>query len=113
MRSSTFLDGGRRLVLKFNPSKCHGRTSERRLINYVHGSRRDREGKVAGCCDDKRILLFARASSKFKYVFCGLCDCNDMEPIATDSDLSCGTVCVNIILHLVEFEQLVAYRCNR
>jgi len=96
-------------MFKLDPNKCNGKMSVQMLMNYIDGCLRNDEGNPGG---EKSILLFAHASSKFKYIFCGRCDCDDMQPTATDATSSGGGY-GNIVLNLVEFEQLAGYECKK
>jgi prolyl-tRNA editing enzyme YbaK/EbsC (Cys-tRNA(Pro) deacylase) len=98
--STDFAGGGRHLTFSVNPEKV----DERSLFEFISEAL---EGDAAATPSPKhQILLFARPSTKSKFIFCGLCECSKKTPNDHGHDS------VDLLLDLVDFEELVGDERN-
>ena len=88
---SEFSDNGRKLSFRVNSTSQMGRSSEASLYREMISAQKSGE--------KKQILLFARASTRMKYLFCGSCACSDVTIL--DEDTAC------LLLQLQDYEELM------
>ena len=90
--SNEFTGGGRQLTFSVDPEKY----DERSLFEFVSESL---EGDADTTPPENHIILFARPSTKSKFIFCGLCECSQKTPNDRGS--------VDLLLDLLDFDELV------
>ncbi len=88
---SEFSDKGRKLSFRVNSTSQMGRSSEACLYREMVSKQQSGE--------EKPILLFARSSTRTKYLFCGACTCSDVTTL--DGDTAC------LSLELNDYEELM------
>lgn len=76
--SSGFLKDGRELRFNLNPKNDQGKSSEKSLFDFV--SSRQEIGFAESIESDRKIFLFARGSTRHKYMYCGTCECLGLFP---------------------------------
>ena len=74
---SEFSDSGRKLCFRVNSSSQMGRSSEACLYREMVSSSLNEEKKP--------IFLFARESTRSKYLYCGQCSCSDVSNLDEDT----------------------------
>merc|ERR1711865_528592 len=98
---SGFSNDGKYFSFRVKATKSD-RSSEASLYNSitVTSSSAEQSSSEEECRDDKmkKILLFARESTKTKYIYCGFCKCKDV--IDLDVDTKC------LVLELTDFDEL-------
>ena len=94
--SSGFLKDGREFRFNLNPNTYQGKSSEKSLCDFISSRQ---EIRLDTENDDKKILLFARGSSRNKYTYCGTCKCIELTPTEVGSK--------DLLLNLVDYSKLV------
>jgi integrase len=94
---SEFSDNGRRLLFRVNSTSELGRSSEASMYRQMVSSSSPLSAKENQ--ETKQILLFARESTRTKYLYCGFCTCAD---VITLDDHTAG-----LVLHLEDYEELM------
>lgn len=89
---SGFLREGRDLLFNLNPKNFHGKSSEKTLYEFVSSPDSTAES-------DKKILLFARDGTRYKYTYCGICEC-DKFFVRDDGK-------VELLLNLMDYNELM------
>lgn len=92
---SSFLRGGRELLFTLNPKNFHGESSEKTLYEFIVSQDFTTPGV-------KKILLFARDGTRYKYTYCGFCEC-DKFFMRDDGK-------VDLLLKLMDFDELMRGR---
>ena len=95
---SKFSDNGRKLSFRVNSTSQRGRSSEARLYREMVSST-SFPLSTQKSDETKPIFLFARESTRTKYLYCGFCTCSDA--ISLDEDTSA------LALKLEDYEELV------
>jgi ankyrin repeat protein len=94
---SRFSDNGRKLSFRVNSTSQSGRSSEASLYRQMVSSSLPLALQES---DEKtQILLFARESTRTKYLYCGLCTCTD---VITLDEHTAG-----LVLKLEDYEELM------
>eukprot|EP00535_Pseudo-nitzschia_heimii_P007369 CAMPEP_0197180700 /NCGR_PEP_ID=MMETSP1423-20130617/5219_1 /TAXON_ID=476441 /ORGANISM="Pseudo-nitzschia heimii, Strain UNC1101" /LENGTH=1221 /DNA_ID=CAMNT_0042630813 /DNA_START=314 /DNA_END=3979 /DNA_ORIENTATION=+ len=94
---SKFSDNGRKLLFRVNSTSQSGRSSEASLFRQLVTSSLPQTGKESQ--ESKTILLFARESTRTKYLYCGFCTCTD---VTTLDEHTAG-----LVLQLEDYERLM------
>jgi hypothetical protein len=72
--SSGFLRKGKEFKFTLNPKNFHGKSSEKTLCDFLSSQ------NGTSFDHDRKILLFARESTRSKYTYCGFCECLGLFP---------------------------------
>jgi len=94
---SEFLDNGRKLLFRVNSTSQAGRSSEAALYKELVPSYQTLS--IEGNDETKEILLFARESTRTKYLYCGFCKCTDVSLLDEST--------AGIFLQLENYEELM------
>ena len=94
---SEFSDNGRKLSFRVNSTSQSGRSSEASLYRQMVSSSLPLALQESD--EKKQILLFARESTRTKYLYCGLCTCTDV--ITLDEHRA------GLVLQLEDYEELM------
>ena len=94
---SEFSDNGRKLSFRVNSTSQSGRSSEASLYRQMVSS--SLPSALQESDEKKQILLFARESTRTKYLYCGLCMCTD---VITLDEHKAG-----LVLQLEDYEELM------
>ena len=89
--SNEFLHRGRQTIFTLNPSKC----IDQRLIHYLEN--------IEDTSHERKIFLFARPSTKSKYIFCGECE---GDFLATEEGSDSGNS-VDILLDFIHYDVMI------
>jgi len=87
---SEFSDNGRKLSFRVSSTAQSGRSSESSLYRKMTRKRAE---------EGKKIILFARESTRTKYMYCGLCSCAEVIPLDSQT--------ASLVLKLEDYEELM------
>eukprot|EP00536_Pseudo-nitzschia_multiseries_P015314 jgi/Psemu1/41967/gm1.41967_g len=96
---SEFSDNGRQLSFRVSSAAQSGRSSESSLYRKVVKNSQSLTTQRHRDEKEKQILLFARESTRTKYMYCGFCSCAEVIPLDTET--------ASLVLKLEEYEELM------
>jgi len=99
---SEFSDNGRQLSFRVSSTAQSGRSSEsclyREMVSYSQ-LKSTTTIHQQDTTNEKKILLFARESTRTKYMYCGFCSCTDVIPLDSDK--------ATLVLTLEDYDELM------